>query len=383
MSIDERLRALGVSQEEIDQARAEGTLSLLATSHAAVPGPPHYTAPEIAERAGISPELAKRFWRALGFPDVADDVRFFTDADAEALGTVSALLSSQFAQLEVAVQLSRVLGSSLARVAEAQVAAGAANQRPADLDELFAEVAGDALDIQARLIEYVWRRHLQAASVRARMSRGTGSRATVEAAIGFADLVGFTALSQQLGETDLAEVVGRFETIAYDLVTAHGGRVAKMIGDEAMFVVGNAADGVAIGLALAEAYADDEVLSDVRVGLAVGPVLALEGDYFGPVVNLASRIVNIALPGSVVVSEEVHSRLEHDDRFVFRSIRPRFLKNIGRVRLWTVRRPGDADDDPARERRRERRARLARVGREAMGSLVQQKGGDLPRAELD
>jgi adenylate cyclase len=75
----------------------------------------------------------------------------------------------------------------------------------------------------------------------------------------------------------------------------------------------------------------------VRVGLAYGDVLAHEGDYYGPVVNLASRIVNIALPGAVVVSESVHAPLSDDRRYVFHPLRVRSLKDIGRVRLWRAR----------------------------------------------
>jgi adenylate cyclase len=150
--------------------------------------------------------------------------------------------------------------------------------------------------------------------------------------------VGFTALSQQVSEIELADVVGRFEALAFEQVTSHGGRVAKMIGDEVMFVVDDVGAALDTALALADAYADDEVLSDVRVGLAWGDVLAREGDYYGPVVNLASRIVNIAFPGSVVVSQAVHDVLADDPRFAFHALRPRNLKDIGRVRLWRSRR---------------------------------------------
>ena len=68
-------------------------------------------------------------------------------------------------------------------------------------------------------------------------------------------------------------MVGRFEALAYDAVAGHGGRVVKMIGDEVMFVTDEPAAAAEIGLALAEVYADDETVSDVRVGLAHGPVL--------------------------------------------------------------------------------------------------------------
>ena len=195
--------------------------------------------------------------------------------------------------------------------------------------------------------------------------------ATMDVAIGFADMVGFTVLSQQLSEGALAEVVGRFEALAYDTISASGGRVVKMIGDEVMFSVPDVAAAASIALGLSAAYAADEMLSEVRVGLACGPVLLRDGDCFGPAVNLASRIVNIAAPGSVIVSDEVHSVLEGDDQFAWKSIRPRYLKDIGRVPLWVLNRPGHEHDrrNPwwlLRDTVRERVERAHAVGKEVL-----------------
>ena len=91
----------------------------------------------------------------------------------------------------------------------------------------------------ARLLEYVWRRHLQAATRRAMLlrTRGVDEGIRPVMAVGFADMVGFTVLSQHLGDEELAAVVARFEELAHDTVVALGGRVVKMIGDEVMFVV--------------------------------------------------------------------------------------------------------------------------------------------------
>jgi adenylate cyclase len=192
-------------------------------------------------------------------------------------------------------------------------------------------------------------------------------------AVGFADLVGFTALSQQLDDTELAVVVDRFESTAYDLVGSHGGRVVKTIGDEVMFEVADPGTAVTLGLDLAEAYREATELSEVRVGIAYGPVLAREGDLFGPTVNLANRIVGIAYPGSVVVSAEVRDALTDDERFSFRSFRPRYLKHIGRVQLHAVRHAGDTDETFA-ERARRRRVAV----REAVSDLVERRLGGEP-----
>ena len=223
----------------------------------------------------------------------------------------------------------------------------------------------------AKLLEFTWRRHVQAAVRRTMLLRARlGDAGTLpELAVGFADMVGFTMLSQQLSEEELAAVVSRFEEVAHDITTSLGGRVVKMIGDEAMFVSESVEAMARIGLGLAEAYADDELLSDVRVALAVGPVLVQDGDYYGTVVNLASRVVNIAAPGSVLVSDQFHDALGDEleragvtppptpdpaegpeesgdenevvsDEFAFKALRPRQVKDLGRVQLWVLFRPG-------------------------------------------
>ncbi len=126
----------------------------------------------------------------------------------------------------------------------------------------------EALPAIPKLLEYVWRRNMQAAA-RNRLLRGDPD-VSPPMAIGFADLVGFTSLSQQISATDLSEVVDRFERIANDTVASLGGRVIKMIGDEVMFSVGDPRQAIEVGLELAATYREDDELSDVRVGAELG-----------------------------------------------------------------------------------------------------------------
>ena len=339
--VDRELRRLGASDEEIRLAREHERVGLLAAVHAALPGEAAYVSGELAAKVGIDPELSKRLWRALGFPDAEEGDRIFTDADADMLGVAHGAIVAGFATVDESLQMTRIIGSSMARIAEAMVSSTATGSKPpssAAADELVAMTIEPVLDTYSRLLDYVWRRHLHAVLRRQLVATLDPDQQSTTYAVGFADLVGFTALSQELEPEELAQVVTRFEDLAFDLVARYGGRVAKVIGDEVMFVVRDTAAALDMGLALADAYADDEVLSDVRVGIAAGEVLAHDGDYYGPVVNMASRIVNIAVPGSVVVSPPVHDALGDDPRFVFHALRTRYLKDIGRVRLWRARR---------------------------------------------
>ena len=334
------LHAKGVSDADIERATKTGRLHLLVLEQLALPGAPRYTQQEIADLSGMSLDDLRRFWRALGFPDVGADDRAFTEHDLDVLNSVTGSIAMGFTNLEVAVQMTRVYGSAMARIADAEVQTRSSRDldESTRLAELFALTGGGPLTGTATILEHVWRRHLQVALRRQTMSDADADRTV---AVGFCDLVGFTAMSQQLSEDELAAVVNRFEELAYDTVAAGGGRVVKMIGDEVMFVVDNPSVAAQIGIALSDAYSDEEQLSDVRVGIAYGPVLGREGDYFGPVVNLASRIVNIAFPGTVVVAPEVAEAVEGDEALEVRPLRPRWLKDIGRVPLFVVGRAGE------------------------------------------
>lgn len=357
----------GVDDEVVQRAEAAGVLGFFAIERFAVPEPARYDLEELAEVTGMPAKQVALIWRSLGLPEPRPGVRIFTEVDAEMLGTVAGLMELGLIEPDLAAQMSRVIGWSLARVAAAMVDSIDADPagRAADDPEL-AVFAGTMLPTMTQVIEHVWRRHLQIAARRRIVRELEVGDAPLTKAVGFADMVGYTTLSQQVDEHTLATVVGRFEEIAYDTVTSFDGRVVKMIGDEVMYVTDDPAEAVRIGLALADEYAADEALSDVRVGIACGPVVEREADLYGPVVNLASRIVHIAFPGSVVTTDEVRAQVGEEPTLAWKSLKPRRIKDIGRVPLWAVRlaedpdRAGGRPRSDVRERRTEaREARLA------------------------
>jgi adenylate cyclase len=135
------------------------------------------------------------------------------------------------------------------------------------------------------------------------------------------DLVGFTPLSQRLGATELSTVVDGFESAAADTVELNGGRVVKLIGDEVMFVALEPAAACGIALALVERFGGSELGVTPRGGVAVGEVLMRGGDYYGPIVNVASRIAELAVPSEILVTGGVHDVVpdrtpKHDLQFV-------------------------------------------------------------------
>jgi len=356
------LRDQGTSDGDLDRAEADGTLALLAVERLLVPETARYDLTAVTQQTGMTAEQVQHMWRSLGFPVPRPGEVAFTDSDVEILAEVGQLVADDVASADLVVQMSRVIGSSVARIASAQVdvisagTAGPARAEPLGDDRIVGSAAA-LLPIVPRVLASTWRRHLQTA-VRRRMTLAGTPQAGV---VGFADLVGFTALSQQVSDEELAAIVEQFEDLAFDVITAGGGRVVKMIGDEVMFTVDTAQAAAEIALALAEGTRRADELSDLRVGLAQGPLLERESDLYGPVVNLASRVTAIAFPGTIVVSESVFDRLSGTRDYVLRSMRPRYLKDIGRVPLWVLRRRAPVEGPFADRRRALRDAVRARV----------------------
>jgi adenylate cyclase len=369
------LGALGVPANEIRQSQAEGTLVLLAIEKLALGQDLRYDLAAACDGTGLPEEELRHIWRSLGFPDPQPGEVLFSDVDLGNFAAVADLMHSGVVSPEVTYGMTRVIGSSMARVASALIDAVSARSEEVlgsvavdEVTEVLEPIAsedGGFLPIFPAVLEQVWRRHLQAAA-RRRLLRGDPEDGAGQV-VGFADLVGFTALAQQVTDAELAEVVDQFEHLAYDIVVAGGGRVVKMIGDEVMFLVDDPVAAAEIALGLADASHDAAELSDVRVGMAIGSVIEREGDAFGMTVNLASRATSIAYPGTVVVSPDLRAVLEDRPELSFKAMRPRFLKNIGRVALSVL---GHADDAPStiRETIEERRRQMREVLREKLAA---------------
>ena len=253
-----RLLREGVSTEKLDEATELGSLELLALEHLAIPDPAVYDVEQLAQICGLPTEQIVVLWRSLGFAEPQPGDVMFTHADAEMLSTLSGYLATQVIDADLVVQMARVIGQSLARIAVAfaEVVDPQGHRRSGRADSITVGDAVDRLGMVTRVLDYVLRRHLQSAA-RSREAAEAGA-ATLHRVIGFADLVGFTAMSQQISAHELAAVVDRFESIAYETIADRGGRVVKMIGDEVMFAVEDERTAAEIALTLAATYRDDE-----------------------------------------------------------------------------------------------------------------------------
>jgi adenylate cyclase len=142
---------------------------------------------------------------------------------------------------------------------------------------------------------------LIAATLRSDQSRNattSTNAATVKLAIGFVDIVGYTPIADAMNPDDLGAFIIDFERKAADAVSDHGGRVVKLIGDEVMFIVVDVDAAFDIARALIAAFGDSEATP--RAGVIYGEMVARGGDYYGRVVNLASRVSAQASAGEVL-----------------------------------------------------------------------------------
>jgi class 3 adenylate cyclase len=158
-------------------------------------------------------------------------------------------------------------------------------------------------------LDAFFRHHLEAARMNWERSdsRDLLDSGGLRAAVGFADLSGFTGMTEGLSMPELTSLLTVFEEVADDIVRAEEGRVVKFIGDAVMYVAHDAPAGVRIAQNLIEAARIRGM--NARAGVTIGVVLPLEGDFFGPVVNLAARLVGMAEPGEILVTHEVVDRL--------------------------------------------------------------------------
>jgi adenylate cyclase len=307
-----------------------------------------YTRDEAAATAGIEPELVDRVWRAAGLPNVDPGVPRFSDRDVEILGAFAA--GSELFGEDAVLRFTRVMGTSLSRVVEAALTMSLANlsgpMQLAGADEATVELASTraraALDLVPSVLAGFFPHHLEAVARRLELSRPDGALRTVNLVVGFLDLVGFTERSGGLSVDELASAVADFETMAGGVIVAHDARLVKMIGDEVMYVATDPVVAAEIALELRDAVSRHPVLTGLRGGLVFGEVVAQDGDYYGPQVNLAARIVAHAAPGQILASAAVADTLAAHSAYATRAEGERDAKGFEhRVEVFAILRSSD------------------------------------------
>ena len=145
----------------------------------------------------------------------------------------------------------------------------------------------------------------------------------------FADLAGFTALTEAHGDAEAADLVAEFTAEARELLTEHRAREVKTIGDAVMVACSDAASAVRLGLHLAHDLHSHHRMPCVRVGMHTGPAVEQDGDFIGAAVNVAARVSGLAGGDEVIISEATRDAAGPMPDVTLHALGTRRLKNVG------------------------------------------------------
>jgi adenylate cyclase len=315
------------------------------------PEPPgdrrRYTTADLAKATGMSERDTRRFFRALGFPEAGREASY-SDADLTVLGVVKGMVEDSEVDLDTAIRLVRAVGQNVARMSDWQVAAmasradqvhgGPGGGSRAQVRHAGAvRIADELSDALQLVLLHSWRRHLAAALSRLDDDPAAGDETVTSVTAGFADLVNFSALSNEMDTNRLGELVEIFEARCGDVVAAHEGRMIKTLGDSVLFLAGTPEQAMDIASGLIDVIGGDARLPDIRIGLATGLVVTRLGDVFGPPVNLAARLTALARRNRVLADEVTVAALDPLD-YETRRMTARPVRGFGLLEPVAVRR---------------------------------------------
>ena len=294
-----------------DDPHAQAESTIAAYQAQLLGGPPSLSARDLAARTSTQLSRVDEFWLAMGFPAVDPDDIAFTIRDLDAYTAWSAVIDSGAIDLATGRSLMRAQSHIADRLALWQVEALVEDStRRLDLDDTTSRLVvldhmRDYLDLLEHSLVYSWLRQLEA--LLSRVDREVSQRGHESAprrfpltrSLGFVDMVSYTSSSTILGG-QLVGLIERFEEASRNAVTEAGGRVVKMIGDAVFYIADDLATGLRVATSLIERLQTDDEILPVRASFVRGDVFSRSGDVFGPPVNLASRLVDIAPVGTIL-----------------------------------------------------------------------------------
>ncbi len=342
MLLAKSLEGAGIPLDAVGAAIQQGTLSLDfldADAYERFSALSDQTFREASERTGIPLELVTLIREALGMAPPAPDDRLRED-ELAILPSIQLQVEEGFRPASIE-RLLRVQGNSTRLAAEQEAAwwysevIEPAYEAGKSLEEIgnpeFADRISPLMD-QAFLSMYhaqqarTWTSNIIEGFEQVMDRAGIHSRLERVPAICFLDISGYTRLTQELGDDRSAEVAGTLARLVQRSSVQHGGKPIKWLGDGVMFHFEQPGPGVRAALEMVDVI-PAAGLPPVHVGLAAGPVLFQEGDYFGQTVNLSARIADYARAGEVLVSQAV-ADASHEEGIAFQDIGPVELKGV-------------------------------------------------------
>jgi adenylate cyclase len=318
------LAADGVPLAELRRTTDSGTLMFLPAERV-IGGRERYSAKEIAERTETELDFLIAVRRAMGLPIPGPDEAVYTEGDLESVRMTSVFREAGVSDEEI-LDLLRTLGRGLGQAAESirslalrlVLEPGVSEH---DLAQRYAYTAAQLSPMLGPLVTNLLTLHLremaQSEALSAAERSGGRLAGSREIAVCFADLVGFTRLGEQVPPDELARKAVRLEALTTEVIDAPV-RLVKTIGDAAMLTSLEPEPLLDAALDLLDAAdAEGEDFPQLRAGIAIGAALSRAGDWFGRPVNLASRITQIARPGSLLAEREVREAARETYRWSY------------------------------------------------------------------
>lgn len=153
----------------------------------------------------------------------------------------------------------------------------------------------------------------------------------------FADIVGYTAITEREGDARALEVASTLAAAAALIASDTGAQLVKCIGDAVMLCVDDARIGLGVALRLRRDLARVPGYPELHVGVHTGPALHADGDWFGHTVNIAARVTNAAASGEVLCTDSTVASCGEAYGLRFIPHGPRAFKNASAaVPIFTV-----------------------------------------------
>lgn len=317
-------------------------------------GAPTMTMREMAQRLQCPLDEVDHFWISAGFARADPDKVMFTEKDLEAIKTWQEHIHDGHLYESTTTSLLRAQSHMNDRLVLWQLEALVADfQERYSLEDTDARLMvldkiDNYIDMFQSQVAYAWRRQLAALLINTNQDVVMREKATtnpqaypLERSMGFVDMVAYTRRTSMMTAHALSELVQRFDTTSRDVITSRGGRVVKTIGDAVLFVAHEVTVAADIVCALIETLKEDEQMLPVRASLVHGWVVSRSGDIFGPPVNLASRLVDIAHRGQIFTDADTVSELEKYDqgrKFYAEKAEIADLHGLGEVQAYTLNR---------------------------------------------
>jgi adenylate cyclase len=317
-----QLEAKGMDAGALAAALASGELTLGYLESAGRRFPrSDKTLAEVADEIGVSLEALRSTYTAAGLPTPAGD-EHVREEDLAVLKGLPVLFGAGVDE-DAALRAVRLWGDGARRVAQFQ-----SHYFHATIEEPFRRRGlrdNEAFEAAIRevgvrmghsgeqMLGWLFRRHAEAfqaehlfdhvetalerAGVRERAVRSVGAAA-------FADLTGYTHLTEEQGDEVAAGVSLTLARLVSEIAVEHHGEVVKMLGDGVHFHFADPADAVRASLDIVDRVRPSG-LPPAHIGVNAGPMIYDEGDYFGRTVNLAARIASQAQADQVFVGEDL------------------------------------------------------------------------------